>query len=143
MQLVGVFMPIAKLKKENSYLIGTEVKQLTVKNDNCMVRVGGGYVTIKEYYNRYATKQCVQLFQKLQSQEQTFNQVVLDLLETNQALPEVIEAYRSEGNWDEANSMFVVLSAFLEQQTKENNNLSPKKRAASKRKKGRSAAASP
>ncbi len=62
MQLLGVFMPIAKLKKENSFLIGTEVKQLTVKNDNCMVRVGGGYVTIKEYYNRYATKQCVQLF---------------------------------------------------------------------------------
>ena len=59
-------MPFAKLRKENLYLIGTEVKLLTVKNDKCMVRVGGGFITIKEYYNRYATKQCVHLFQKMQ-----------------------------------------------------------------------------
>ena len=61
-QLLGTFMPIAKLQKEHSYLIGTEVKQMTIRGENCMVRVGGGYVTIQEYYNRYSTKQCVSLF---------------------------------------------------------------------------------
>ena len=55
-------MPIAKLKKENTYLIGTEAKQMIVRGQNCMVRVGGGYVTIQEYYNRYSSKQCVQLY---------------------------------------------------------------------------------
>ena len=45
-QLLSTFMPIVKLKKENSYLIGTEAKQMTVKGENCMVRVGGGFVTI-------------------------------------------------------------------------------------------------
>jgi len=45
-QILGTFMPIVKLQKENSYLIGCEVKQMNVKGENCMVRVGGGYVTI-------------------------------------------------------------------------------------------------
>lgn len=45
-QLVGTFMPIIKLKAENSYLVGTEAKQITVIGENCMVRVGGGFVTI-------------------------------------------------------------------------------------------------
>lgn len=61
-QLLGTFMPIVKLEKENMYLIGTEVKQMTVKGENCMVRVGGGYVTIQEYYNKYSTKQAVALY---------------------------------------------------------------------------------
>ena len=62
MQLLGTFMPIAKLRREDSYLIGTEVKQMTVRGQKCMVRVGGGYEDIKDYYNNYATKQCVSLY---------------------------------------------------------------------------------
>ena len=45
-QLLGTFMPIAKLKKEDSYLIGTEVKMMTVRGEKCMIRVGGGYEDI-------------------------------------------------------------------------------------------------
>lgn len=55
-QLLGTFMPIAKLTKQDSYLIGTEVKMMTVRGENCMIRVGGGFEDIKNYYNNYATK---------------------------------------------------------------------------------------
>ena len=40
---------------------------MTVKGENCMVRVGGGYVTIQEYYNKYSTKQAVALYQIMTS----------------------------------------------------------------------------
>ena len=76
-QLLGTFMPIVKLEKENMYLIGTEVKQMTVKGENCMVRVGGGYVTIQEYYNKYSTKQAVALYQIMTSRSTTFDTTVM------------------------------------------------------------------
>ena len=58
---MGTFIPIAKLQKENTFLIGTEVKMMAVRGKNCMVRVGGGFADIKDYYNNYATKQCVSM----------------------------------------------------------------------------------
>lgn len=70
-------MPIVKLEKENMYLIGTEAKQMTVKGENCMVRVGGGYVTIQEYYNKYSTKQAVALYQIMTSRSTTFDTTVM------------------------------------------------------------------
>lgn len=55
-------MPVAKIG-ENCYLLGTEAKQVKVVGDSlCMVRVGGGYVTLEEYYDRYSVKQCTALF---------------------------------------------------------------------------------
>lgn len=71
-----MFMPIVKLPKENSYQIGCEVKQMTVRGENCMVRVGGGFVTIEEYYNRYSSKQSVALYQIMNNKGQTFIQVI-------------------------------------------------------------------
>lgn len=47
-------MPIVKLKNDDSYLIGTEVKKMVVRGDKCMVRVGGGYAEMSQYYNDYA-----------------------------------------------------------------------------------------
>ncbi len=79
-QLLGTFMPIVKIPKEDSYLIGTEVKQMTVRGENCMVRVGGGYVTIEEYYNRYSTKQCVSLYQVMNNKGTTFLDTILQLM---------------------------------------------------------------
>ena len=75
-------MPIAKLKKEDSYLIGTEVKMMTVRGEKCMIRVGGGFEDIKDY-NNYATKQCVALYQRMNQSGSTFKQAVVDLLTKN------------------------------------------------------------
>ena len=46
--MLGTFMPIVRLiHKQDSYLIGAECKKMTVKNNDCMVHVGGGYVNIQ------------------------------------------------------------------------------------------------
>ena len=45
-----------------------------------MVRVGGGYVTIEEYYNRYSTKQRVALYQIMTNKGTTFLDTVVGLL---------------------------------------------------------------
>jgi len=73
-------MPIVKLQRDNTYMIGTEAKQMTVRGENCMVRVGGGYVTIQEYYNRYSSKQCVSLYQIMTNKGTTFMDTVVTLL---------------------------------------------------------------
>ena len=86
-------MPIIKLKKENLYLIGTETKQVTVKGENCMVRVGGGYVTIQEYYDRYSSKQAVQLYHIMSNNSTPFMESIVKLMETNQASQDTIDAY--------------------------------------------------
>ena len=118
-QLLGTFMPIAKLSKQDSYLIGTEVKQMTVRGELCMIRVGGGYEDIKNYYNNYATKQCVSLYQRMRSSNNTFKEALLDLLGKHSATPEVIEAYRAESDadWQTANDLFILLSNIVEEKT--------------------------
>ena len=132
-QLLGTFMPIAKLSKQDSYLIGTEVKQMMVRGENCMIRVGGGFEDIKAYYNNYATKQCVSLYQRMRSSNSTFKEALLDLLGKNSATPEVIEAYRAEPDtdWQTANDLFILLSNIVEEKTNDltqaRKNSSPKK----------------
>lgn len=118
-QILGTFMPIIRLKKENTYLLGAETKQITTRGENCMVRVGGGYVTIQEYYNKYATKQCVSLYQMMSSQNTPYLETIISLLEKNQAPQEVIDAYCDEGeNWDSVNQLFVLIATFLEEKLK-------------------------
>ena len=58
-KLLGTFMPVVRLSSvgpDSYYLIGTEVKHLLVRGSCCMVRVGGGYVSLEEYYDKYAVK---------------------------------------------------------------------------------------
>ena len=51
-EILGTFMPIVRLDQQaDSYLIGTEVKELTVRNQDCMLSVGGRLETVQEYYD--------------------------------------------------------------------------------------------
>ena len=135
-QILGTFMPIVKLQKENSYLIGCEVKQMNVKGENCMVRVGGGYVTIQEYYNRYSSKQCVALFQRMNANNTTFLETVVNLLITNNASEKVIAKYGSEQErFNDTNTLFMLIASFVEEKTK---NLNEKDKSKKKYKKKKS-----
>ena len=117
-QLLATFMPIAKLAKEDSYLIGTEAKQMIVRGDKCMVRVGGGYADIKDYYNKYAIKQCVSLYQRIKSSNSTFKKTIVELLEKNKAAPEVINAYLAKSaSWVATDYLFKLLSNLVEVKT--------------------------
>jgi len=53
---------------------------MTVKGNNCMVRVGGGYVTIQEYYDRYSSKQCVSLYHIMNNESTSFVETITNLL---------------------------------------------------------------
>lgn len=72
--ILTTFMPIVKIDSStNSYLLGTEIKQMQKMADNrIMVTVGGGYVTIQEYYEKHSIQQCVKLFSMLKRNNFTF-----------------------------------------------------------------------
>ena len=54
--VLSTFMPIVKIDK-NMYLLGTEVKQMQkMPNGHVIVTVGGGKVTIQEYFEQNAYK---------------------------------------------------------------------------------------
>ena len=92
---------------------------MTVRGEKCMIRVGGGFEDIKDYYNNYATKQCVSLYQRMNSTNSTFKQALLDILIKNSAAPDVIEAYQAEddADWQTANDLFILLSNIVEEKT--------------------------
>lgn len=119
-------MPIVKLEKQDSYLIGTEAKQMTVKGNNCMVRVGGGYVTIQEYYDRYSSKQCVSLYHIMNTESTSFVDSITNLLKTHGANQNVIDAYQGEHeNMQNSNALFLLLATFLEEKLNSSNKKSP------------------
>lgn len=45
---------VEKLEANNSYLFGTKKIQAKVNNGKLLVRVGGGYMSIDEFYELYA-----------------------------------------------------------------------------------------
>ena len=65
-------MPIVKIDS-NSYLLGTEVKQMQKMSDGrILVTIGGGFVTIQEYYEKHSIKQCVKLYSMLKRNNFSF-----------------------------------------------------------------------
>ena len=96
-----------------------------------MVRVGGGYVTIEEYYNRYSTKQCVALYQIMTNKGTTFLDTVVGLLSEYQVDQSIINEYLAGENWENTNLMFLMLATIAEAKMKILN----QKSAATKKKK--------
>ena len=48
----SVHMPIYRIG-DGKYLIGTESRMCLIKNESCVVRVGGGFLSLEEYLTRY------------------------------------------------------------------------------------------
>ena len=97
-----------------------------------MVRVGGGYVTIQEYYNRYATKQCVSMYQIMSNKGTTFLDTVLNLIQTAGVSPEILAQFTDDNeSWQNTNTLFILLATFTEEKTrkeKAKKNKKPKKK---------------
>jgi len=101
---------------------------MKAQGENCMVRVGGGYVTIQEYYNRYSSKQCVALFQRMNANNTTFLDTVLNLLSTNNASDNIMGKYAAEQErFNDTNMLFMILASFVEEKTRAVNDRSKKK----------------
>ena len=63
-------------------------------NEKIMITVGGGYVSIQEYYEKHAYKQCVQFYSMLKRNRFTFLQGLIHMLESRNASPDVVRSYQ-------------------------------------------------
>ena len=82
-----------------------------------MVRVGGGYMTIQEYYDKFSWKQCVRIFHELSNKGTTFLETVTGLLQRHKSATDIVSKYRKAEytkRWEDTNRAFVLLSTFVE-----------------------------
>ena len=78
-------LPVIKIAK-GKYLIGTHQKSLQIKGDSCIVRTGGGFMELEEYFKHYARNECITLQTLVKKQENgTVKTVVVGLLRTLKA----------------------------------------------------------
>ena len=116
-------MPIVRLDNKGSYLLGTKVQKLQMRGKNCMVNVGGGFVTIQEYYDKYSLSQCVSLHHLMKAQNLTFNAVLLKLLQQKnrnhqyREVDDVLAKYSEQDakRWARANDSFLTVAGFVEE----------------------------
>jgi len=59
-QCLRLLVPVIKLDT-NSYLIGTQKRQLLMKNTNLLIRVGGGFMELNEYLRQEAKFECLKI----------------------------------------------------------------------------------
>lgn len=115
--ILTTFMPIVKIDNANAYLLGTEVKQMQkMSGGRIMVTVGGGFVTIQEYYEKHSIKQCVKLYSLLKRNNFSLLQGIIHLLESRSAAQEVIRSYKAQKatEWSSANDTFMQLAGYVQ-----------------------------
>ncbi len=53
-------------------MIGTLQKQLILKNNSLMIRVGGGFMDFDSYIKQEAKIECLKILKIMEQQQQTF-----------------------------------------------------------------------
>ena len=93
---------------------------MIVRNENCLVQVGGGYVHIQEYYDTYSLKQNVAIFRQCKAQNTSFLDTLCAILVKNQVPAETIQKYKDEdpAMWETINTLFMRLSDFANEKRK-------------------------
>ena len=82
-QLLGLYrsaVPFVKVGP-NDYLIGTQVKKVTVQRGQAQVKEANRYVSLLEYLHRNAQAEFILLLEKMQTTSQPLSDVVMGLLE--------------------------------------------------------------
>ena len=67
-ECLRLILPIVKLDP-NKYLIGTKVRQVQIKNDSLLARVGGGFMEMDQMLAQEAKIQCVQILIQMEKKE--------------------------------------------------------------------------
>ena len=73
-------LPIYRIS-EGNYLIGTEKKKCTIKGNNCLVRVGGGYQSLEEYLERNESEELKKMKKQMEENEMTYVELIRGLLQ--------------------------------------------------------------
>lgn len=70
-QCVQTVMPILKIET-NKYLIGTLQRQLICRNDNLLIRVGGGFMDFEKFVKQEARMECLKILKIMEQHDLTF-----------------------------------------------------------------------
>jgi hypothetical protein len=76
---LDVQMPIIRVI-QGRYLIGTEYKMLMIKNETCMVRVGGGWEKLEEYVLRNQDSELDKIKRLMTETSRTYTAVISEYL---------------------------------------------------------------
>ena len=92
-QCMRLIVPVIKLDT-NSYIVGTQKRQLLMKNTNLLMRVGGGFMELNEYLRQEAKFECLKISMAMDKQQQTYQEVLVDILKDRNASEKVINQFR-------------------------------------------------
>ena len=70
-QCMRLLVPVIKLDT-NSYIVGTQKRQLVMKNTNLLMRVGGGFMELNEYLRQEAKFECLKISMAMGKQQQSY-----------------------------------------------------------------------
>lgn len=70
-QCLQTLMPILKIDAQR-YLIGTLQRQLICRNDNLLIRVGGGFMDFEKFVKQEARMECLKILKIMEQHDQTF-----------------------------------------------------------------------
>ena len=123
-QILSTFMPIVRLAdKQDAYLLGTEVKKMTVRKNDCMVSVGGGFMSVQEYYDQCSFKQNMIFYRhcKNSAYDGSFLKTLVSILRKSGTPQEVIAKYEAEdpAMWERVGELFMRLSDFANEKRKQ------------------------
>lgn len=76
----GVKVPINRIDP-SKYLFGTKVISAQIINGVLMVRVGGGFMTIEEFFNKHSNKEILNLRLKMTKERKKLPKITQELLE--------------------------------------------------------------
>ncbi|CDW86537.1 growth arrest-specific protein 2 [Stylonychia lemnae] len=96
---MDIQLPIIRIL-QGRYLIGTEYKMLMIKNDSCMVRVGGGFEKLEEYIMRNQDAELDKIKRMMVDNGKSFAEVMTSLLEKFNADKTVIFNYQKYSKYN-------------------------------------------
>lgn len=96
---MDVQLPIIRII-QGRYLIGTEYKMLMIKNETCMVRVGGGWEKLEEYILRNQDSELDKIKRLMTESGRTYTAVMSEFLVKYNADASVINNWQKYSKYN-------------------------------------------
>lgn len=85
-------VPVVKLEP-GKFMIGTEKKQVIVKNDTLIVRIGGGFESLDRHIDHIARNECLKITHTMRTKNMDYKETVVWYLDQIKASDKVKESY--------------------------------------------------
>ena len=88
----GFNLPVIRMRT-GMYLIGTDSRLVMIKNESCVVRVGGGFESLESYIEAHEAAELNKLKRLMEEGNKTFADVIKDLLNKYKADQAVVNQF--------------------------------------------------